>query len=263
MGYRSSAENLIEDLSEHGIRKDDLHYLLPTHVHLDHSGSCGTLAEKFRSASVLVHPRGEPHLSDPTRLVKGASEVFGESLILKFGAPDPISSKRIHGVTDDEQIALGNAVTLRTVWTPGHAPHHLSYLLEETGALFTGDAVGVYHPAVPVLIPTTPPPSFNLEKAIESLERLRSLSPDQLLTPHFGLLTNAAERLAENVNALLGWKSKLERLMLSKSSVEEIVAVLTEEVCRGIGRPSADLPEFLRTTIRVSVLGFLRYSKWR
>lgn len=262
MGYRSSAGTLIRDLLPHGISDDDLHYLLPTHVHLDHSGSCGTLAKRFPNASVRVHPRGEPHLSDPTRLVKGACEVFGEDLVQKFGAPDPISKRRIRSVQDNEQIALGNGVTLRTVWTPGHAPHHLSYLLEETGELFTGDAVGVQYSAFPVLVPTSPPPSFNLERAVESLERLRGLSPMRLFTPHFGLLDNAREKLEENVNALLGWKSKLEGITSSKSSVAQIVAVVTEEFCEGIGRSSADLPEFLRSTIRVSVLGFLGYSEW-
>jgi glyoxylase-like metal-dependent hydrolase (beta-lactamase superfamily II) len=216
----------------------------------------------FPNAGVRVHPRGEPHLSDPTRLLKGAGEVFGESLMQKFGTPDPISSRRVHSVLDDEQIALGNGVTLRTVWTPGHAPHHLSYLLEETGTLFTGDAVGVYFPAFPVLVPTSPPPSFNLEKTVESLERLRDLSPVQLLTPHFGLQQNAGEKLDENINALLNWKSKLESLLLCKSSVDEIVAVVTEEICEGTGRSSSNLPEFIRTTIRVSVLGLLAYLEW-
>lgn len=262
MGYRSSAATLIKDLSAHGMGDDDLDYLLPTHVHLDHCGSCGTLAERFPNASVRVHPRGEPHLSDPTRLVKGAGEIFGSQLMQKFELPDSISKKRLRSVSDDEQIGLGKGATLRTIWTPGHAPHHLSYLLEGTAALFTGDAVGVHYSAFPVLVPTSPPPSFNLEKAVESLERLRGLSPMQLFTPHFGLLDNASEKLEENVNALLGWKSKLERLTSSKSSVDEIVAVLTEEICQGIGRSSADLPDYLRTTIRVSALGFLRYLEW-
>jgi len=262
MGYRSSAGNLIKDLSAIGVGEDDLHHLLPTHVHLDHSGSCGTLARMFPNAAVRVHPRGEPHLSDPTRLLKGAGEVFGESLMQKFGTPDPISSKRVHSVLDDEQIALGNGVTLRTLWTPGHAPHHLSYLLEETGTLFTGDAVGVYSPAFPVLVPTSPPPSFNLDRAVRSLERLRGLSPVQLLTPHFGLQKNAGQKLEENINALLRWKSKLESLLLCKSSVDAIIAVVTKEICEGTGRSSANLPEFIRTTIRVSVLGLVAYLEW-
>jgi glyoxylase-like metal-dependent hydrolase (beta-lactamase superfamily II) len=263
MGYRSSAQTVIKDLLAHGIDDDGLHYLLPTHVHLDHSGSCGTIAQKFPDAIVGVHPKGQSHLIDPTRLVRSAGEVFGEQLIERFGAPDPVSDNRIRLVQDDDQISLGNGVTLRSIWTPGHAPHHLSYLLEETGDLFTGDAVGVYAPAIPVLIPTSPQPSFNLEKAIDSLKRLQGLSPMQLFTPHFGLLGNPSENFEKNVHALLDWKSKLEQLASSEVSVDEIVANLVEEAARRAGLSSTGLPEFLQGTIRVSVLGFLGYLEWR
>ncbi len=67
MGYRSSAETVMGDLLAHGIADDGLHYLLPTHVHLDHCGSCGTIAQRFPNATVRVHPKGEPHLTDPTQ----------------------------------------------------------------------------------------------------------------------------------------------------------------------------------------------------
>jgi glyoxylase-like metal-dependent hydrolase (beta-lactamase superfamily II) len=263
MGYRSSAESVATDLSEIGIADGDLHYLLPTHVHLDHSGSCGALAQWFPAASVRVHPRGQPHLSDPSRLIKGASEVFGEDVTRKFGLPDPIDHKRVRAILDDEEVALGDGVTLRAIWTPGHAPHHLSYLLEETGTLFTGDAVGVCSPAAPVLIPTTPPPSFNLDNALASLERLRSLSPTQLLTPHFGQVRNADERLQRSIGALFYWRTRLDKLISAKASVGEIVMALTSEIGQAIGTSSASLPEFVRTTVRVSALGFLGYLEWK
>ena len=263
MGYRSSAETLIRDLSAYGIDDDNLHYLLPTHVHLDHCGSCGTIAQRFPNAIVGVHPKGQLHLTDPTRLVRSAGKVFGEPLIQRFGAPDPVGNSRIRTVQDNDQISLGNGVTLRSVWTPGHAPHHLSYLLEETGDLFTGDAVGVHTPTAPVLIPTSPPPSFNLEGAIDSLKRLQALTPVKLFTPHFGLLENPSENLEKNVNTLLDWKSRLEQLTSRQVSVDEIIANMVENVARRAGRSSTDLPEFLRATVRVSVLGFLGYLEWR
>ena len=263
MGYRSSAEIIIKDLSAQGLDDNGLHYLLPTHVHLDHSGSCATIAQRFPDAIVGVHPKGQPHLTDPTRLVKSASEVFGDQLIRRFGAPDPLSSNRIRIVQDDDRVSLGNGVTLRAIWTPGHAPHHLSYLLEETRELFTGDAIGVYAPALPVLIPTTPPPSFNLEKAIDSLNRLQSLSPTKLFTPHFGPLGEPGENLEKNVNALLDWENKLEQLASKQVSVDEIVANVVEDFARRAGLSPTDLPEFLSGTTRVSVLGFLNYLESR
>ena len=259
MGHRSSADVVIRQLTMHGIHEDNLHYLLPTHVHLDHAGSCGTLARKYSNATVLVHPRGELHLVDPLRLVKGASELFGTRLIQRYGLPEAIEKRRVRGVAEDETISLGKGVTLRTIWTPGHAPHHLSYLLEGEGVLFSGDAVGVHHPAFPILVPTTPPPSFNMDKAIESLNRLTELSITRLCTPHFGALDEARELLRQNASALLEWKTKFEAFTSRGLSVDEMTKELTEEICQHIGSSMADVPEYLRVMIGVSVLGFVGY----
>jgi glyoxylase-like metal-dependent hydrolase (beta-lactamase superfamily II) len=231
-------------------------------VHLDHCGSCGTLAGLYPDASVRVHPRAQSHLSDPTKLIAGATELFGQEQVKRFGLPDSIDPERERSVSDDEEIALGSGLTLRAIWTPGHAPHHISYLLENSDTLFTGDAVGVQYPAFPILFPTTPPPSFNFERAVGSLEHLRALSPKILCTPHFGVLENADERLAQDLVTLLSWKDQLQRLASQKSSVSDIVRVMTNEICERAQQPPAKLPEYLQTTIRLSVLGLLAYLEW-
>lgn len=261
MGYRSSAQVVIGDLNASGVSDDDLDYLLPTHVHLDHCGACGALAQRFPNASILVHPRGVTHLSDPTRLVKGAGELFGQKLMERFGLPDPIEKRRVRGVADDEAIDLGRGVVLRSIWTPGHAPHHLSYLLEGSGVLLTGDAVGVRHPAFPVLVPTTPPPSFDLNKAIESLQRISQLSVSKLCTPHFGVLEGGRELIDQNASALMDWKSKLEVLMSEGGTIDEMVNRLTDDVRRRFASSKVDAPEYLRVMIRISVLGFVGYLR--
>ncbi len=138
MGYGSSAQAIANDLDENGIGTDGIDYLLPTHVHLDHSGACGTLAEKYLNASIRVHPKGLPHLADPTRLWVGAGELFGGQLMEKFGKPQPVERTRMREVSDSEEISLGRGLTLRALWTPGHASHHLSYDLEGTGIVATG-----------------------------------------------------------------------------------------------------------------------------
>jgi len=138
MGHRSSAEIVPKELAALGIGKEDLNYLLPTRVHLDHFGSCGALANLYPAASVLVKPRGGPHVSDRARLVAGAMDLFGEELVKRFGTPDPIDPKRVRAVSDDEEIALGNGLTLRAIWTPGHVPHHLCYFLRTAGHCLPG-----------------------------------------------------------------------------------------------------------------------------
>lgn len=259
MGYRSSADNVIRDLADHGFGPDSLDYLLPTHVHLDHCGSCGTLAKRFANAQVRVHPKGEPHLVDPSRLVKGAGELFGDALMAKYGSPDPIEKRRLRGVSDEEQISLGDGITLRAVWTPGHASHHLSYEWEGVGVVFTGDAVGIHWPGLPVLVPQTPPPSFNLQQAISSLQRIKADSPSEFFTPHYGMVKNARQWIDENVKCLFHWNAKIKDMVKRGVSEEEVSKALTDEVCSAAGLPVNHAPDHLRMSIMVSVAGFLRY----
>ena len=260
MGYPTSAAAIIRDLEAAGI--DDIDYLLPTHVHLDHSGSCGTLAKKFPSALVCVHPIGTNHLVDPARLIEGASELFGGKLMQLYGFPEPISAERVHGLKDAEIIDLGNGLTLRTVWTPGHASHHLSFLLEPRRVLFTGDCIGVYLPDAPVLVPTTPPPSFNLDKALASIAKVRALMPAEFCTPHFGVLRKPGTWLDMNQQKLLEWKKTIIQLFSQGNSIESITEDLTFQISNQLHRLPARLPVHFRTLIRLNTIGFVRWLQY-
>ncbi len=259
MGYQSSAETIIEDLTRQGIGSEGLDYLLPTHVHLDHSGSCGTLAKRFTKASIRVHPKGGPHLVDPRRLWNGAAQLFGDELMRRSGSPEPVEQNRLRVASDGEVIDLGRGVVLRTLWTPGHASHHLSYEWEGHRAFFTGDAVGLYHPNFPILIPTTPPTSFNLEKMLQSLELLGSSSPLEFYTPHYGVVQNAKKWIEENVKSLLLWRTSIKQMKRSGLTNERMTRAIIEETCERMGRPVGEMPGYLCVSVKISVLGFLRY----
>ena len=261
MGYRSSTQSVINDLEENGLGTDSIDYLLPTHVHLDHSGGCGTLAKKYVNASVRVHPRGMPHLADPSKLWEGAGELFGAQLMERYGKPQPIARNRLREVSDNEEISLGGGLTLRSLWTPGHASHHLSYEFEGTGSVATGDAVGIFYPNVPVLVPTTPPTSFNLSLAIGSLERVRDTRPTRILAPHYGVMVDATNLLADNIRVLKEWEVKIGSMLKDGVSPEQIARTLTEETARRAGQSFGAIPDYLSVSIRISVLGFTRYLK--
>jgi len=257
MGYQSSTEIVLRDLEGRSID-----YLLPTHVHLDHSGACGALAKKFPNAAILVHPIGQKHLIDPSLLIQGATELFGTDLMTQYGLPEPIDSKRVQVASDDDQIDLGDGIVLRTVWTPGHASHHLSYFIESTRTMLTGDCVGVHFPEVPILAPTTPPTSFNLDKALLSLERVEKLNPEYLCTPHFGPLRNPQTWLEANKRILREWEARVADSLKTGKPVELIAKELTDDISMNLHRLPGDLPAHFKTLVRVDVIGMVRWLQY-
>ena len=257
MGYRSSAPTVLKALERSaGVYVD---YLLPTHVHLDHAGACGTLAARFPNAAILSHPRAVDHLCDPSKLVQATTRLFGSKLIQAYGTPEPIRAGRVRGIDDGGVIALGGHVTLRAVWTPGHAAHHLSYLIEETGDVVTGDAVGVQLPTLSALIPTTPPSSFNLEFATDSISRIGSLCRSRLLTPHFGVIIDARKTIERNAKCLREWSSMILRMLDANRSVEEMVDAMICHVSSLAGISQDSVPDHLRVSIKLNILGLSLY----
>src|SRR5579864_9346118 len=78
VGTNSSVPYLLGALAELGIARTAVDYLLLTHVHLDHAGGAGALMQELPNARALLHPRGAPHMIDPTKLIAGSKVVYGE-----------------------------------------------------------------------------------------------------------------------------------------------------------------------------------------
>src|SRR6266511_5569642 len=140
-GPTTSAEAVTAGLAALGMGPEDLAHIVVTHIHLDHAGGVGRLAQRFTRATIWVHQRGAPHLAEPEKLVASATRVYGrERLQRLFGPVDPAPSDRIRAVNEGDTIRLGTR-SLEVLYTPGHASHHVSLVDSLSGALFTGDAL--------------------------------------------------------------------------------------------------------------------------
>ena len=93
--------------------------------------SAGTLIGKLPNATVVVHPRGAAHLSEPAKLEAGTRATYGDAVYEKlYGELVPVPAERIHAAGDNEAIRLGGS-RLRCLHTPGHALHHIAYYDED------------------------------------------------------------------------------------------------------------------------------------
>ena len=192
-GTQTSAATVGDALAAAGIGPDDLAWIILTHVHLDHCGAAGDLARAFPRATVVVHPRGAPHLVEPARLVAGTHALFGR-LSSAIGGLAAIPVDRIREAADGDLVPISPGRALRVVWTPGHARHHMSLLDEVEGVVFAGDAVGVQLGGGEVY-PSIPPPEYDVDAALASLDVLEGLRPMHLYVSHFGPVVDPAEAI--------------------------------------------------------------------
>ena len=71
---------MLDAIDAAGVDRAAVDWLMVTHVHLDHAGAAGPLIRALPNAQLVVHPRGAPHMIDPTRLIAGAKAVYGEAM---------------------------------------------------------------------------------------------------------------------------------------------------------------------------------------
>ena len=255
-GYASSFSAVLEGLSEAGVAPSEVRYVIPTHVHLDHAGAAGRLLREMPAAQVLAHERAVPHLVDPTRLLESANRVFGPEIMRLYGDPEPIPSERVTAVGEEAALDLGDGLEARILHTPGHAPHQVSVGLAAEGVAMTADAVGIVYPGFKSLIPTTPPPSFEPELLVSSLEILKRLGPKKLLTPHFGARDDVEWVLENTASKMRRWVGRIRELRDAGATLDGAAAEMEKEV---LSEEGSALPGYAKVSVRASVMGILLY----
>jgi glyoxylase-like metal-dependent hydrolase (beta-lactamase superfamily II) len=196
-GPSSCVEELKARLGERGLELADIRHLLLSHIHLDHAGAAGVLVREHPALQVHVSEIGAPHLADPSRLEASARRLYGDAFDHLWGelAPVPEANLRVVG---DEVLGLA------CFPTPGHASHHVCYLGAD-GTLYAGDAAGVRIQPHRTVLPPTPPPEFDLETWLRTLDEIERRGPARLALVHFGVADDVDRHLAELRMRLVRW----------------------------------------------------------
>jgi glyoxylase-like metal-dependent hydrolase (beta-lactamase superfamily II) len=264
-GPKSTVQHVLGGLRDTGI--ESLDWIIVTHIHLDHAGAAGTLAKHFPEARVAVHEAGVRHLIDPSKLWSSAARIYGDAMERMWGGIDPIPEARIVSLSDGDKIELGDT-TLQAVDTPGHAGHHHAFLDASSGIAFVGDALGVRLPDVGVMRPATPPPEFNLELAVTSIERISQLEPTEIYLTHFSSPahgTNPSPPQAvcnEAIEALRTWANWIEEARMQTTELDEVTRLITERSRSAMGeRVTEDAIKRMdqTTSYAMNTSGYMRY----
>jgi len=188
-----------------------IHRILCTHSHPDHSPGAAWLRERT-GATVLGRPAPDDGHQDTSY------------------EPDA-------DLVDGAGFDTGGG-TLRAVHTPGHASNHVCLLLEETGLLFTGDHL--MSGSTVIIIP----PDGSMRLYLESLRRLRELSPAALAPGHGARMPSAIAEI-DRVSA--------HRLAREERLVRELAARRTATLDELLPGVYADVPKFMHVYARHSL----------
>lgn len=209
-GTSLSVPQMLAAVQAAGLSPAQVEWLILTHVHLDHAGGAGALLRHLPHAQVLVHPRGAPHLVDPTRLIAGATAVYGEAdMARNYGIIEPVPAERVVAADEGHAVMLGERV-LRIIETPGHARHHLCVWDARSRSWFTGDTFGLSYRQLDsargaFILPTSSPVQFEPEAMLQSIARLMDAAPQAMYLTHYGRVTSPeplAQALDEQIHAM-------------------------------------------------------------
>lgn len=259
-GPHSTIEILEKSIRQLGYQITDITHILLTHIHLDHAGAAWYLAEKSQS-NVYVHPFGEKHLIDPTKLYNSAKKIYKEKMDMLWGDLKPIPKEQVIAVEDKTQVVCGT-LTFQAHFTPGHARHHIAWQLEKD--LFAGDVAGIIT-ADGIAAPPCPPPDINPDDWLEAIKTIKNLSIDTLHLVHFGQVKNIEQHLFHLSRRLLLWVKYIGMLTAKGLSIEEVTPLLQNHIAEqlageGYSQAAIDMYE-IQNSSKATAWGLMHYWK--
>jgi glyoxylase-like metal-dependent hydrolase (beta-lactamase superfamily II) len=93
--------------------------------------------------------------------------------------------------------------------SPGHARHHVCYL-DGDGTLYAGDSAGVRIQPSAFVLPPAPPPEFDRDAWLETIDEIERRTPQRLALVHFGVADDVDRHLGELRSRIESWTAEIE-----------------------------------------------------
>ena len=233
-GTSHTLERALEVITSKGYTAEQVNYVIPTHVHLDHAGGAGTMMDAFPNARLVIHPRGAAHMIDPAKLIAGVKAVYGEEGYQKhFGELLPVSADRVIEADDGYELDMGDR-KLTFLDTPGHARHHFCIHDSFSEGIFTGDTFGLSYREFdtdngPFIFATTTPVQFDPDAWYQTLDRMMALNPKNFYLTHFSVIPATAENEQQLRQSIESFVAIAENAAKNSEHPREVIMQQMEE----------------------------------
>lgn len=179
-GFQRRARSVVRAFRDANVPLTRVRQVLLTHHHIDHRGGAAYLLENAH-APIACHTEDAPFVDGRAKEPMGL-------LMRLFVRPRPAPVAT--------ELKEGDRVgPLTVIHTPGHTPGEVVFYDPGRKILFTGDAVVERDGRLALAAPKY---AANLEQAVRSLDRLRTLEVEVLLPGHGSpMMKGVSDRLAD------------------------------------------------------------------
>lgn len=265
-GPSPSVKHVKKGLAALGHSLEDVKYIIVTHVHLDHSGGAGLLLQDCPNATVVVHPKGARHLSDPSRLIAGAKMVYGEQFDELFAPILAIPEERLLIKNEGDHLKIGPSCLLEFWDTPGHGNHHFSIYDPVSNGVFAGDTVGIRYEqlvreGIDLYLPSTSPNQFNPRAMHNAIERMSLAELDAIYYGHFGKTDRPEQALRQSEEWLRVFVEEGQAALSSQLNAAQLAERLFNRVQTDLRTRNVpdnhEVYPYIRLDMQVSAMGIL------
>jgi len=224
---RAAWEEVFEELS---IRTDEIHTIIVTHFHPDHSGLAGYMQEKT-GADVWMSDT-DRKMFELAFMKNKVQAIDVEKLLAEHGTPaDLIQAilENLDNITERVQPYARVQSIIQREWnldgrtwkiyeTPGHSQGHLCFFQEDERVLLSADMI--LDKITPNISLWPGGSTHPLEDYLHSLNRLKELSAAQVWPGHGEIIHAADRRINELIDHHEQRLDKIEAMSTRKTGFE-------------------------------------------
>lgn len=191
----------------------ELDYIFLTHSHYDHALGSAYVKKRYSNAKIVAGEYAAKIFEKPT--AKKVMRELDGKCAASFGVAeyeDLIDSLSVDVAVNDGDVIKAGDMNFRVISLPGHTKCSVGYYLEENKLLLGSETLGVYA-GNGIVVPSY---LIGYEIAMESMRKLEGVKIDNILVPHYGVLSK------EETKAYL-----LEGKVSAEQTAKEIVRILS------------------------------------